>query len=233
MNATDINILLVHGAWADGGSWNAVTLKLEQAGFKVVCAPLPLRTLFDDIQSVQNVIDRTKGPVVLVGHAYAGAVIGGVEDNRVGLLVYVAALAPDEGETVAEVFYRDDAHPKRPELSPDAQGDIWLPDAGFGDAFAPEASTETLTILRATQRPISVACIQEKAPRPAWKKTPTWFLIAELDRMINPQTQHFMAERMKATVRAQTVDHTPLVTAADFVADSVTEAVRTTFTITN
>jgi pimeloyl-ACP methyl ester carboxylesterase len=229
MNATHINIILVHGAWADGGSWNAVTLKLEQAAFKVVCAPLPLRSLSDDIQSVQNIIGRTKGPVALVGHAYAGAVIGGVEDARVGLLIYVAALAPDEGETVAEVFYRDPAHPKRPNLNPDAHGDIWLPDEGFGDAFAPEATAETLTVLRATQRPICVACIQEKAPRPAWKKTPVWFLIAEHDRMINPRTQHFMAERMKATVRSKAVDHTPLVTAADVVADTITEAVRATF----
>lgn len=102
-------------------------------------------------------------------------------------LVYVAALAPDEGETVAQVFYKDETHPKAPQLAPDADGFIWMPDEGFANAFAQNASTEQIALSKAVQRPISVKSIQEPAPAPAWRAKPTWYLLAEEDRMINPK----------------------------------------------
>ena len=106
--------------------------------------------------------------------------------------------ADDEGETVADVFYRDPPHPRAPELKPDDNGWIWLPDNAFPEAFAQHATAHDHALLTAVQRPINVPCIQKPVPRPGWKDIPTWFLIAEEDRMINPDTQRFMAERIGA-----------------------------------
>jgi pimeloyl-ACP methyl ester carboxylesterase len=173
---------------------------------------------------VTQVVERVQGPVLLAGHAYGGAPIAGVTSERVKGLVYIAALAPDAGETVAEVFYREKPHPQAPPLAPDGRGYIWMPESGFANAFAQNAPSATLIILNAIQRPISVKCIQEKAPVPAWKSRPSWFLVAEEDRMIPPVTQRFMAERMKAKVLAHAVDHTPSITAPKVVIDILLEA---------
>jgi pimeloyl-ACP methyl ester carboxylesterase len=224
-NAT---VVLVHGAWADGSSWQAIVGPLEERGLNVIAAPIPLTSLSDDAAALKRTIARTRGPVIVAGHAYAGAVIATANDERVKALVYVAALAPDEGETVAQVFYKDDTHPKAPQLAPDADGFIWMPDEGFANAFAQNATREQLALSKAVQRPISVKSIQEPSPAPAWKTKPTWYLVAEEDRMINPKTQRFMAERMQATVRSFAVDHTPLLTAPDKVIDIILEAAKAT-----
>jgi pimeloyl-ACP methyl ester carboxylesterase len=224
-NATAI---LVHGAWADGSSWSPVVLPLLHEGLKVICAPIPLTSLTDDIVTLNRVIDRTEGPVLLAGHAYAGAVIAGAKEDRIRSLVYIAALAPDEGETVADVFYREKPHAEAPQLQPDANGLIWMPDEGFQNAFAQNASKEVKAISTAVQRPLSVRCIQERGPKPAWKSKPSWFLIATEDRMINPKTQQFMAERMAAKVRVQSVDHAPMLTAPELVVDIIREAASET-----
>jgi pimeloyl-ACP methyl ester carboxylesterase len=220
-NATAV---LVHGAWADGSSWNEVILPLKKQGLRVVAAPIPLTSLSDDAAALKRTLIRTKGPVILAGHAYAGAVIAAVNDERVKALVYIAALAPDEGETVAQVFYRDEPHPQAPQLTPDAEGLIWMPEEGFGKAFAHRATPDQIALSAAVQRPIALRCIQEPAPKPAWKSKPSWFLIAEEDRMINPKTQRFMAERMGATVQAFAVDHTPLLTAPEKVVEVILRA---------
>jgi pimeloyl-ACP methyl ester carboxylesterase len=217
--------VLVHGAWADGTSWSRVITGLEQAGIPLVAAPIPLTTLPDDVNALDRTIDRTEGPVVVVGHAYAGGVIGATKHPRVRALVYVAALAPDEGETVADVFYRTKPHPLAPKLAPDNHGLIYLPDESFAVAFAQNASADELALLSAVQRPISPACITVPVSRPLWKDRPTWFLMAEQDRMIVPDTQRFMAERMHARVRSHPVDHAPIVTAPGLVVDIIREAI--------
>jgi pimeloyl-ACP methyl ester carboxylesterase len=217
-------VVLVHGAWADGYCWSNVILPLRNHGLQVTAAPIPLTSLTDDAAVLRSVIDRTSGPVILVGHAYAGAVIAAAHDDRVKSLVYIAALAPDEGETVADVFYRTAPHPKAPQLAPDADGLIWMPEEGFGCAVAHKASPDQLAIMAAVQRPIAVQCIQEKALAPAWKRTPSWYFIAEEDRMIIPETQRFMATRMDATIRSHRVDHTPMYTAPELVVDVILEA---------
>ena len=152
--------------------------------------------------------------------------IGATRNEKVKALVYVAALAPDEGETVADVFYRAEPHPQAPKLAPDDHGLIYLPEAAFAAAFAQNASAEELAVLAAVQRPISPACITVAVGRPLWKDRPTWFLVAEQDRMIVPETQRFMAERMKARVRSHPVDHTPMVTAPAVVVDIIRDAMR-------
>ncbi len=218
------SVVLVHGAWADGSCWSNVILPLQRQGLNVICAPIPLTSLTNDIAALNLALERTSGPVVLAGHAYAGAVIAGITEERVKSLVYVAALAPDQGETVAKVFYRDEPHPEAPKLAPDAHGFIWMPEDGFRRAVAHRASTDQTSIMAAVQRPIALACIQESAPVPAWKSKPSWFLLAEEDRMINSKTQRFMADRMGAKVRSHHVDHTPMYTEPNLVIDVMLQA---------
>jgi pimeloyl-ACP methyl ester carboxylesterase len=221
-------IVMVHGAWADGYCWSTIVLPLEQRGLNVMCAPIPLTSFPDDVAALSRALQRTTGPVVLVGHAYSGAVIAAVREDRVKSLVYVAALAPDEGETVAKVFYRDTPSPEAPKMVPDAHGLVWMPDDAFRRALAQKASADQARIAAAVQRPISVQCIQEPAPTPLWKSKPSWYLVAEEDRMINPRTQHFMADRMGATVRPHPVDHTPMYSASALVVDVILEAAQKT-----
>jgi pimeloyl-ACP methyl ester carboxylesterase len=220
-----VSIVLVHGAWADGSSWSRVIGPLQSRGLQVLAAPIPLTSLTDDVQALERALERTSGPVILGAHAYAGAVISAVANERIKGLVFITALTPAEGETVAEVFYREPPHPRAPKLAPDAHGVIWMPRESFPEAFAQHASGEEAELFAATQRPISIACIQEKAPRPAWRDKPTWYLIAEEDRMIHPKTQRFLADRMGARIRSEKVDHTPMATAPGPVIEVFVEAV--------
>lgn len=219
-----VTVVAVHGAWADGSSWRDVIFGLEREGVRVIAAPIPLTSLGDDTAALKRAIARTGGPVILAGHAYAGAVIATVNDELLKALVYVAGLAPDECETVAQVFYREKPHPQAPQLAPDANGFIWMPDDGFRNAFAQNATEGQIALSAAVQRPIAVKCIQEPVPTPTWKSKSSWFLIAEEDRMINPKTQHFMAKRMGATTTSLPVDHTPLFSAPQKVVDIILEA---------
>jgi pimeloyl-ACP methyl ester carboxylesterase len=222
----NVSVVLVHGAWADGSSWAKVIGPLTAQTVPVLAAPLPLTSLAEDTAAVERTLERVAGPALLVGHAYAGAVIAATGTEKVKALLYVCGLAPDEGETVADVFYRTEPHPLAPKLAPDNHGLIYLPDEAFAAAFAQNASADELALLCAVQRPISPACITVPVNRPLWKDRPTWFLIAEEDRMIVPETQRFMAERMGARVRSHRVDHTPIVTAAGLVVDIIGEAIR-------
>jgi pimeloyl-ACP methyl ester carboxylesterase len=212
-----VTVVLAHGAWADGSSWRKVIAGLRDAGVDALAAPLPLTSLTDDVAALDRTLERVGGPVVLVGHAYAGAVIGATHNADVKALVYVAALAPAEGETVADVFNRAPPHPLAPQLAPNDHGLIWLPREAFATAFAPDAAAEEQAVLFAIQRPISPACITVPVGRPLWRDRPSWFLVAEHDRMIARETQDFMASRMGATVRRLPTDHTPSVTAPDAV----------------
>jgi pimeloyl-ACP methyl ester carboxylesterase len=187
-----------------------------------------MTSLSDDAMALSRVLERTSGPLVLVGHAYSGAVIAAVQEERVKSLVYIAGLAPDEGEPVGKVFYRDEPHPDQPKMVPDAHNLVWMPEDAFGRALAHKASADQASIAAALQRPIAVQSVQEPAPRPLWRSRPTWYLVAEEDRMINPKTQHFMAERMGAKIHAHRVDHTPMYSQPDVVVDVILGAARET-----
>jgi pimeloyl-ACP methyl ester carboxylesterase len=223
--ADGATVIFVHGAWADGNSWSKVIVPLAGRGVGVIAAPIPLTSLGDDVTALERVIDRTAGPVVLVSHAYAGAVISSARNSRVKALVFINSLVPDGGETVADVFYRKPPHPRAPHLMPDANGYIWMPNDAFATAFAPNASPSELTVLAATQRPIAVACIKERLTAPTWRSTPSWYLVAEQDQLIDVDTQKFMAARIGATARSYPVDHSALITAPEDVVDIVSEAV--------
>ena len=223
-NAT---VVLVHAAWADGSSWNKVIPQLQRLGLQVVSAQIPLTSLTDDVVAVQRVLGRVSGSVVLAAHSYGGAVITAAASglSRVKALVFVAAIAPDEGETVGQLFHRAEPHPKAPQLVPDENGLLWMSAEGFANAVAPEATSEEIAFMTATQKPIALKCLGESMTKPGWKEKPSWYMLAEKDRMISPATQRFMAERMKAHIDSQAVDHMPLASAPESVVRLIVEAV--------
>jgi pimeloyl-ACP methyl ester carboxylesterase len=231
MASQHVSVVLAHGAWADGSSWAKVIAPLAAEGVKVIAAPLPLTSFSDDVAALDRTLERVTGPVILVGHAYAGAVIAATRDEKVKALVYISALAPDEGETVADVFYRTQPHPRAPQLAPDKHGLIYLPDSAFAAAFAQNAGADELAVLAAVQRPISAACIKVAVGRPLWKDRPAWYMVAEQDRMIAHENQRFMSQRMKARVRTHPVDHTALVTAPAVVLEIIREAIGSFVTV--
>jgi pimeloyl-ACP methyl ester carboxylesterase len=226
MGKKSTTVVLVHGAWADPSSWGKVVNLLQTKGINTVTLRLPLSSLADDVAVLDNALAQVNGPVVLVGHAYAGAVIGATRSPKLRALVYVAGLAPDEGETVAEVFNRYGHDDKAPQLAPADDGLIRLPPKAFSTAFAQNASPQEQQALAATQPPISPACITVPVEHPRWRDVPAWYLLAEHDHMIPAQTQRFIAERMKAHIEAYPVDHLPSVTAPELVETLIVNAVR-------
>jgi pimeloyl-ACP methyl ester carboxylesterase len=221
-----VTAVLVHGAWFDGSGWNKVAAELQRKGFNVAAAQIPLTSLGDDITAVRRVLARQEGPVVLVGHSYGGAAItaAGTGNPNVKALVYVAAIVPDEGENVGQVFQRVPPHPDAPALQPDAHGFLWVKADAFRNAIAPEATREETDLLAAAQKPISINCLGEVMTKPAWREKPSWFLIAEKDRMVSPDTQRFLAERMKSKVVSLACDHAPLVSRPGAVAKLIEDA---------
>jgi hypothetical protein len=140
-------------------------------------------------------------------------------------LAFVAAIVPDENETVGDLFHRAEAHPKAPALVPDESGLLWMSAEGFANAVAHEAASEDLVRMTATQKPISVKCLGEAMTTPAWKERSSWYLLAENDRMISPHTQRFMAERINAHIHSLPVDHSPLASAPDSVVKLIVAAI--------
>ena len=139
--------------------------------------------------------------------------------------MYVAAIAPDEGETVGELFHRAEPQPNtRPQLVPDEDGFLWVAAGGFADAVAPAASAEETAVMQINQHPIALKCLGEPMTAPAWKQKPSWFLVAEKDRMISAAMQRFMADRMKARVHSRNTDHTPLASDPESVVQVIAEA---------
>jgi pimeloyl-ACP methyl ester carboxylesterase len=222
--------VLVHAAWADGSSWNKVTTELQSKGIGVVAAQIPLTSFSDDVAALRRLLRRQDGPVILAGHSYGGAVAtaAAAGDPDVKALVYVAAIVPDQGETVGEVFRRQPPHPNAPQLQPDADGFLWLDLQAFRDAVAPDASSEETAFMAANQKPIALKCLGEPMTRPGWKEKPSWFLVAEKDRMLSPETQRFTARRISAQVLSASVDHFPLISAPGLVSRLICEAVDAT-----
>ncbi|RUL63189.1 alpha/beta hydrolase [Dyella dinghuensis] len=226
MGKKSATVVLAHGAWADTSSWGKVVVLLQSDGINAVTFRLPLTSLADDVTALDKVLALVDGPVVLVGHAYAGAVIAATHSAKVRALVYIAGLAPDQGETVADVFNRYEHDEKAPKLAPGDDGLMWLAPEAFGIAFAQHASPEEQKALAAKQLPISPAAITVPVERPLWKDVPAWYLLAQHDHMIPEKTQRFMAERMNAHISAYPVDHLPSVTAPELVATVIVDAVR-------
>ena len=195
-----MSVVLVHGAWADGSSWNAVASLLMDKGVRVVAVQNPLSSLADDVAATQRAIELQPGPVLLVGHAWGGVVITDAASNpKVKGLVYVAAFAPDEGESVHALL--DDKHlPAPPGLAgieADSGGYLWHSPENVAAHFAQDLPSKMTRLIAANQKPInSKAFSDTMRGAPAWKALPTWFVLAEQDHMIPPATQQRMATRM-------------------------------------
>jgi len=228
VNAKATTVVLAHGARADESSWSKVVTSLLSKGVNAVTVALPMSALAGDVAALDQVLATIDGAAVLVGHAYAGAVIGATHSEKVKALVYVTGLAPDEGETVAEVFNRYGHDDRTPPLAPADDGRLWLPTEAFASAFAPHATAEEQQALAAAQRSIAPACITVPMAAPRWKTLPSWYLLAQHDHMIPERTQRFMAERMHARISAFPVDHLPSVIAPSLVVEVIADAVRQT-----
>ena len=230
-------VVLVHGAFAESASWNGVITRLQAAGLATIAVANPLRSLSGDAAAVAAVLDSVEGPVVLVGHSYGGAVISGaVRGNRaVQALVFVAAFAPQEGESIGELSGRFPGSTLGETIQPvtlaDGSTDLYIRQDLFHQQFAADLPAGEAGLAAATQRPLSDVALNEgAAPAPAWQHLPSWFLIPELDRNIPPQAQRFMADRAGAheVVELAGASHAVPASRPDDVADVVLRAVAAT-----
>jgi len=225
------NIVLVHGAWADGSSWVKLIPLLQAKGFHVVAVQNPLNSLADDTATTKRAIALMDGPVLLVGHSYGGAVITEAgTDPKVAGLVYVAAFAPDEGEVVGELGKEFPAPPGLGELRPDAGGYLSLTPKGIEEDFAPDLSMAERKLMIATQGPTNGACFGTKISNPAWRVKPTWYVIASNDRMIPPDLERKFAKAMNAKTLTLPSSHVPMLSHPEEVARFVAEAATTVTT---
>ncbi|ASZ13476.1 alpha/beta hydrolase [Chitinophaga pendula] len=195
----ELSIILVHGAWGDGSHWRNVIPALTKEGYKVRAVQNPLTSLADDINRTRDLIDAQEGKVLLVGHSYGGAVISGAgnHDKVVGL-VYIAAFAPDEGDSLGSIFARREQPSGAASIYPDAKGFLWLKYDEFHKAFADDMEETDAQIMSLTQKPINGQCFADTAGIPAWKNKPSWYQVSDRDNMIPPATEKEMAENIKA-----------------------------------
>ncbi|BFM42808.1 alpha/beta hydrolase [Flavobacterium sp. CFS9] len=196
MATKDLTIILVHGAWGDGSHWQHVIPGLVKEGYKVRSVQNPLTSLQDDINKTQDLIDAQEGKVLLVGHSYGGAVISGAghHDKVVGL-VYIAAFAPDKGDSLGALLGRR-AGSGGASIYPDSKGFLWIKYDEFHEAFAQDLDKEETLVLSLAQKPIHGQCFGDIAGEPAWKNKPSWYQISNFDNMIPPETEKEMAERI-------------------------------------
>jgi pimeloyl-ACP methyl ester carboxylesterase len=221
------NVVLVHGAWADGSSWSKVISLLDPKRFNVTAVQIPLTSLGDDITVTRNALAAQKGPTVLVGHSYGGAVITGAAHQapNVTALVYIAAFGLDEGESLEALSKQGPATAGAAQIRPDANGFLWIDRDGFAKVFAADVDPEEARIMAAVQKPLSVKSFTAKSGPPAWKHIRSWYLVSLNDQMIPPQAEEFMAKRMGATVRAVRASHASMVSHPQEVADMIGAAV--------
>ena len=226
MNATNVNIILVHGLWVDGSSWSKVIPILQNAGHKVIAVQLPLHSLADDIATVKRAIDFVGGPVILVAHSYGGYVItnAGYNDPNVKGLVYVAAHAPREGQ-------QHGPFPKEFEGKPllifDKGGFAYINPSIFHDFFVQDVDQAQAKVLAVVQKPANISGIaNEKSGPPAWKQLPTWYQVSENDHVIPPATEHMFAKQMNATTISLPSSHASPVSHPNEIAQLILNATK-------
>jgi pimeloyl-ACP methyl ester carboxylesterase len=204
-------VVLVHGAFADASSWSKVIPILQKDGYYVTAVQIPLTSLEDDIAVTRRVIDAQKGPVVVVGHSYAGAVItNAAGGDNVKSLVFVDAFAPDAGEPLASAGDKFAPPPLSTALVPDAAGFLYVDRAKVHDVFAKDMPEADARIIAVTQKPVNSSVFGAKVTSAAWKTKPSWFIIGTEDRAINPDLLRFYAKRMGAkTIEIKGASHVP------------------------
>jgi pimeloyl-ACP methyl ester carboxylesterase len=220
------NIVLVHGAWADGSSWSAAIERLQAAGYRVTAPQFPLTKLADDVARLRRVLARQDGPTVLVGHSYGCHImtaLGEDAPNVVGL-VYIAGLALDEGETIGALLGQGPPTPSIAHLDYDEQGFAWLPEDDFLNHFAADVDPTKARVMHAVQQPLHGSAWEDVMGTPAWKSLPSWFLVAQGDQTIPPDAQRQFSARMGATTTEIATSHVAMVSHPDEVVTMIETA---------
>ncbi|WP_136666536.1 alpha/beta hydrolase [Flavobacterium sp. H122] len=220
-------IILVHGAWGDGSHWKNVIPKLTKAGYKIRAVQNPLTSLEDDVQKTIDLINAQEDNVLLVGHSYGGAVISEAGNNdKVKGLVYIAAFAPDKGESLGALLAKRQTSGGA-SIAPDNKGFLWIKYDEFQREFCPDVNDEDALVMSLSQKAINGQCFGDKINEPAWKSKPAWYQISAQDKMIHPETQKEMAERMnpKKIINLD-ASHASLASFPDEVTDLIIEAAK-------
>jgi pimeloyl-ACP methyl ester carboxylesterase len=223
-----MNVVLVHGAWADGSGWEGVYRALRKENFSVSVVQNPTISLADDVQATRRVLATQSGPVILVGHSYGGAVITEAgNDPKVVALVYIAGWIPDKGESVSSLI-EDQIPPSAPAppILPPQDGFLLLDKAKFPAAFAGDVDAERAAFMADSQVPWGLAAVSATISEPAWKAKQSWSLVASEDRMIPPDAQRFMSNRAGATVVEVAGSHAVFVSQPDAVANLIVQAAK-------
>ncbi len=228
--ANSTNIVLVHGFWGDGSGWSKVIPILTNAGPRVVAVQMPLHSFGDDVDTVKRAVSHIGGPVILAGHSYGGLVISnaGYNNPNVTGLVYVAAWAPDEGESLNDYVAK---FPKEflktyDNIKPDSGGFTYINQDKFQESFAQDVDPGEASIMAVVQKPANQSIFTEKSGPPAWKQLPTWYQVSENDRMIYPDTERLFAERMNATTLSLNSSHASLVSHSQEIAELILNATK-------
>lgn len=207
------NIVLVHGAWADGSCWSPVIEQLQADGFKVTAPQFPESSLADDVARLREVLNRQGGPTVLVGHSYGGQIMTslGTDASNVVSLVYIAAFGLDEGETIGGLLAQGPPTPALAHLDIDEQGFAWLPEDDFVKYFAADVAPAKAKVMFAVQQALSASTLGDVMGVPAWKSLPSWFMVATEDQAIPPDAERQFAKRMDATTIEVASSHVAMV----------------------
>jgi pimeloyl-ACP methyl ester carboxylesterase len=223
-------IVLVHGAWADGSSWQHVIPLLVRDGFRVIATANPLGGLDGDVATTKRVIDAEQRPMVVVGHSYGGAVITGAAagNPNVKALVYLAAFAPDVGEGLGAVASKYPPTPTVKALLPDSAGFLSIDRAKFHDAFCKDVPDDEALLMNITQRPLSSGVFTQTLTAAAWKTIPSWYVVSKNDRAIDPNQERFYASRMKAHTTEIDSSHVVMISHPKEVTAIIEEAAHTT-----
>ncbi|WP_109477920.1 alpha/beta hydrolase [Paraburkholderia sp. C35] len=224
------NIVLVHGAFVDGSSWNGVIERLQKKGYHVVSVQIPLTSLADDLAATNRVLAQLSGPTVLVGHSWGGVVIteagSGPEASKVVGLVYVSAIAPDVGESAVDILKRGPQMPAGSAMMKDSTGFLWLDPARYHDDFAADVPESLTRVLVAAQQPIAAKAFEEHATQAAWRYKPSFYLVTSRDRAVSPEIQRWMAHRIGATIIETPSSHLVPVAHAGATADAIDRAAK-------
>ena len=208
-----MNIVLVHGAWADGSSWSGVIERLQADGYTVTAPQFPMSQLSADVARLRQVLARQNGPTIVAGHSYGGQIITalGTDAPNVVALVYIAAFGLDQGESIGALLGQGPASPALAHLSIDQQGFAWLPEDDFVHHFAADVDPVKAKVMYAVQQPLAGTALQEVMGVPAWKALPSWFMVADGDQAIPPDAERLFAKRMGATTVEVPTNHVAMV----------------------
>lgn len=223
------NIVLVHGAWADGSSWSSVIAPLQAAGYHVIAPQFPHASLAGDVAILRHVLSLQTGPTIVAGHSFGGQIMTALGEDapNVAGLVYIAAFGLDEGESIGGLLSQGEPTAALAHLSVDSLGYAWLPQDDFVNHFAADVDPAVASVMWATQQPAHLSILEDVMTVPAWKSLPSWYMVATNDEAIPPDAERLFAQRMGATVVEVESSHVPLVSQPDAVVELIETAAAT------